>query len=143
MNALTKIFVVLLVICSVMLAAGVVVFVNKTEAYKDTVTKSTANLTREQNEHNATRQELLAAQSSLKSIQAQMQAQVDSLRSAVLNNEKAVNERDVQLAQGSNQIQNLTLAQTQLTEALKASEGSRGQIVAQLTQARQTMDDLL
>ena len=77
MSALTKIAVVLLVVASLLLSAGVVVFVNKVEHFRGTADAATTELGKVRASSNETKIQLAAANDALLKTSQDLNARID------------------------------------------------------------------
>lgn len=143
MSALTKIAVILLVIASLLLSAGVVVFVNKVEDFRTTSVNAEEALKREQRGHGDMRNQYALATQSLLDQAKDFNTRMEAVK-------KESSDKDVQIGTLKGQIatldqdkKNVEVAMTNLT---KVQEGLQGQLVAaqqQVTDLRQIRDKLV
>jgi len=140
---LTKLFVVLLVVLSLLFTAATVVFVNRVGDFK-TVAQQTEN---------TLRAEKLRAEQLEREATVAKQAAVDQMNQLTTTNSQLNQQltaaqadgakKDAGVADLRNQLALQTLALTQSTEAAKASETQRTTLLAQLTDLRKSADELL
>lgn len=142
MSALTKVFVVLLVVCSMLLSAAVIVFVNKQDNFAQANSRLEAQLAREQSARQTAESDLSAARANIQNVQTALQGQIDVLRNELNNAQQRIAERDQQIAQLRSQIDALTLEGQRLAEALKASEASRQVVLNEQAELRKLTDEL-
>ena len=122
MSALTKLFVVLLIICSLLLAAGVVVFVNRTEEFvkaeqtsKAQIAQLNERLTTAQNDANVARaRESKAADDNLKL--------VGTLRDEANSAKRAADDRAGEVTKKEAEIAVLSAALSEASSALKVAQ---------------------
>ena len=98
MSALTKIAVVLLVVASLLLSAGVVVFVNKVDNFQTTAKAAGDQLAKERTSHNDTKVQLEAANTALLSTSKDLNARMDALKTESASKDAAILEIKGQLA---------------------------------------------
>lgn len=143
MSALTKVFVILLVVCSLLMSAGIVVYVNKDEDYR----KSNANLKRLLDEAtvNLNREKLdaSAAVGALQKTLTETQGQIQ-------NKQDAYDKLLQQLADKNTEIARLTtssamndLEKTSLADALKAAQEQASKLQKDLGDTRTRNNDVV
>lgn len=143
MSPLTKLFVVLHVVLSLVLTAGLIVFVNRTEAYNVTNKALAASVASERNRASAAEADAQAATANAQKAVDQANAQVNEMRTQLADARRQIGDRDVQLAQAAS-AQALTAADnSKLAEALKASEDQKAKQSDALAQARGDNDQLI
>lgn len=142
MSPLTKIFVILLVIFSLLLTAGTVVFVN-------TQTATTASLKAAQDAASAQAAIAARATADLSSEKAASQvaqnallAQIETIKNNQNRTQQEIADRDVKLAAATADKAMMSANIATLTDALKASEDSRSKQQEQLASLRQTSDQI-
>jgi hypothetical protein len=135
LSALTKVAVALLVVASLLLSAGVVVFVNKADHYDVTLKQSQDSLTKERASHNDSRAQLNAVNTELLSQSKDANARIDALK-------KDVADREAQVLDLKNQLAKLDQdkkgAEVAMQNMVKVQEG----IQAQLASANQQVTEL-
>ncbi len=143
MSALTKLFVVLLVVCSLLLTAATVVFVNRVENFKQA-----SDLTQKKLEDS--NRQLDQSRTQLDAIQRTTQAQIAEATKQLQAKETRINElqqrlAEMQVAQAdlSSKLQLNALALTQATEGQKASQGMSTQLQTQTNDLRSSGDKLV
>lgn len=143
MSPLTKLFVVLLVLTSTLLTAGVVTFVNKLDPIQKNL-----DLAKTQR---ADKQALLDQRSSdLATAQAQYQAEVQAhadevagLKKDQLKLQSDIGNREGQIAQLNNQLAVLTSANNSQAAAVAASEDAKAKLNEQVAALRKDADQRL
>jgi hypothetical protein len=139
---LTKLFVVLLVVLSMLLTAGLIVFVQKTE-----------NVNREyvqlQGQYADRERELRAGKAQVAALTTEKQQQTIQIynlntatQSAQTNADRILADKDVQIQRLNEDKGSLALQNTALASALKASEDQKAQQRDELAALRKTADDL-
>lgn len=122
MSALTKIFVVLNVLLSIVLAAGVVVWVNRSENFVKSATANNAKLKADEARIASLTSEnsLLGAERT--QIQQSMQHQIDDGRKANDSLQASVADKDTQIAQLNANLAQATAAQKSANDALTVAQ---------------------
>lgn len=143
MSALTKVAVALLVVASLMLSAGVVVFVNKVDHFQTTLDTARSSYTKEQNAHIDTRAQLAAANAELLS-----QAKDNNARLSALQTELTSAQATAQAARGelAARDQEKKAVEVAMQNMVKVQEGLQGQLAAatqQVTDLRGFRDKLV
>lgn len=140
MSPLTKVFVVLLVVLSILFVAGTIVFVNRTEDYKVYVTAGKAEVQRAHTERDEANRDLVAfkAQSASDSQAKDQQLTVahDDLQHAQEN----VTKLNGQVAELQSNVAQLTAASASTAEALKLAQGRLATQQDQLGELRTAAD---
>ncbi len=143
MSALSKTFVLILVVLSLLLSSAVFVWVNKTEDFKSKVAAANAELAKERKARmDASAAEQVAKEAHTSAIKA-FNAQVESLQTAIKDRDQQISQRDVQLAELSSQSKQQLVTLTATGEALKASEAQKKIQQEQIAQLRDAGDKLL
>jgi len=141
LNALTRIFVVVLVVCSLLMSAAVVVFVSRVDDYN----KLAMNATKERDAARAdaaaaANQVASARESAQESVQA-ANTKVATLEKDLLTAKQQLADKGVEAAEKAKELALSNLEATHLSEALKASEATKAQLLAQVTDLRKTADE--
>lgn len=142
MSALTKLFVVLLVVCSMLLTASVVVFVNKVENFAQTNKQLGAKLSDAQRQQEQFRNDLSASNARAEEAISQASSQINAKNAEVNALQQKVAEQGVQIADLSSKVQLQALALTQATEGQKAAQDMAARLHDQTTDLRKGMDQL-
>lgn len=142
MTPLTKIFVCLVVVLSLLQTAATVVFVNRVETAGTTVT--TLQQTISSNEAKITSLQAQVAETTAQkdTIRSQSQAAVAAAEQQAVATRQALADANVKLAQVGSQLALQATDNARLTEALKASEDTKSKQVDIITEARKFVDDL-
>ena len=143
MSALTKVAVALLVVASLMLSAGVVVFVNKVDHFQTALDTSKAQAAKEQAARADTQAQLAAANTELLS-----QAKDSNARLAALQTELTTAQATAQAARGelAAREQEKKGVEVAMQNMVKVQEGLQGQLSAantQVTELRKIRDQLV
>ncbi len=143
MSALSKTFVLILVVLSLLLSSAVFVWVNKTEEFKSRIASANESLAKERKARmDASAAEQIAKDAHASAIKA-FNAQVEALQTAIKDRDQQISQRDVQLAELSSQAKQQLVTLTATGEALKASEAQKKLQQEQIAQLREAGDKLL
>lgn len=140
MSALTKTFVVLLVVVSLLSAAGFIVFVNQVQNFRTMVNSANANLSQ-------SKADLAAAKAQASALAVQVTAAQKETEAALADNAKLANDNatkvaalEAQVATDKSQAAIAAVTADNLTQALTASEGQRKALNDALTASRTELD---
>ena len=142
MSALSKVFVALLVVCSLMLSSAVIVFVNKTQDVNAVRVAAEAKSQDADRRMQVALQEAAAAKGSVATALASLQTQTAALQTEIAAKQLDISKREVDIATLSAQVSQNTISLTSATEALKASEMQKAKQEGQLGDLRQGTDKL-
>jgi hypothetical protein len=142
LSPLTKLFVVLHVVLSLMLTAGLIVFVNRTENFSQTLAaKNTALAQANMRAESATTDATFARESSEKAVTT-LNGQVQASQAKLVEAQQLLAGAGARLAKDASEAA-LASAQTAgLTDALKASEDQKTRQADALAQGRTDLDSL-
>ncbi len=143
MSPLTKLFVVLLVVLSLLLTAATVVFVNQVDNQKQAAERATALLNAERAKAEQIRSSAEAARAVAEESSRQMADQVQQAKVQMNTMSQQLIDRDTQLGQAKSQAAIQAADLTRLAEALKASEDTKSRLQEQIAELRNTGDKLL
>lgn len=143
MSPLTRLFVVLLVVLSLLLTAATVVFVNQTDDYKGKLDFAKQQLASEQAKSESVRSEAEAARATAQESVRQAMTQVEQSRQQMNALQQAAIDKDTQLGQAKSQSAIQAADLTRLAEALKASEDTKSHLQEQLADLRGGNDKLV
>lgn len=143
MSVLTKLFVVLLVVSSLLLSASVVVFVNRVEDSKALADASKRQVTSEKQKAAELTTNLTNSQMAYRDLQNEMTKQLGELGRTVVSGEAEVQKRDGELAQlkKDSQVKEATLKGT--ADALRAAQEMGTGFLTANNDLRTKNDDLL
>jgi hypothetical protein len=133
----------LLVVASLLLSAGVVVFVNKVEHFKLTADTATNELTKMRTSNNETKVQLEAANTALLATSKDLNGRLDALRTESAGKDAAILEVKGQLAKLDQDKKGIEVSMGNMT---KVQEGLQGQLAAaqaQVTDLRKIRDQLV
>jgi len=140
LSALTKLFVVLLVVCSLMLSAAVVVFVNRVPDFQKEAQTATQQKQQAVNQANLLSGQLTMAQANLKAANQNSNDQIVHLRGEIESVQGQLAAKNVDLAKAANEAAIKDAQLTGVTGALKASEEENKTLQGQLAEIRQSND---
>jgi hypothetical protein len=140
LNALTKVFVILLVICSLLLTAATIVFVNRMEDFQTMNKDLTSQLGTERTLAQSSEAELLSVKQDQAAKLDAAAKQVEAIRAQRIEVSTQLAAAQTQLAEKGKEFALLQLDVNRLTEAMKASEDARGKIQDTLAEARKSLD---
>jgi chromosome segregation ATPase len=139
LSTLTKVFVVLLVVLSIILTSATVVFVNRVDNAADTISALRQHNAEVENAKNTAVAAAEASTANFTQARQQMQAQLNAASQATLTAQQQLADRDVTLAQLRGQLAMQQADIARLTEGLKASEETKNKlqdtVAAQRTEA--------
>jgi uncharacterized membrane protein YccC len=142
LSFLTKFFIVLHVVLTMLVVAGLVVFVNRVDEFQATLKTTSAQLAVEQRGRASAEAEANAARADAKAVQQQALAQVNAVRGQLNAAQTGVRERDTRIATSE---QNLSSANARLqaaTAALKTAQETVKTLEDQLNQTRTASDKI-
>ena len=140
MSPLTKTFVVLLVILSMLLSAATIVFVNANVARNTELQSAKERLAAAEQRNAQLGNESAAAQRILEDNLQNQAQQNEQLKQQINNINAQLVDRATQLGQAQSQIAMMSADVTRLTEGLQASERTKAALHEQNNQLRQTND---
>ena len=143
MSALTKLFVVLLVILSIAFVSGTIVALNQVDANQaaiDTLSKKYKDA--QQQISNLTEQVEAQRQIALATA-AQASTQIEDMKKATNALQMEVNDSKAEVADASSKMAIQSSDLTRLTEALKSSEDTKSKYADQISDLRKTSDNYL
>jgi hypothetical protein len=143
LSPLTKLFVALLVVLSLILSAATIVFVNQTEDFKKTNQLLTDQMTAAKNQANSAAADRDAikqnSEANIRQANAQVEAAAASLRT--LQGDLASKNTDLARAKAQFELQGVSV--TTLTATLKSSEDTRSHLQEQVNDLRSNSDKLV
>jgi vacuolar-type H+-ATPase subunit I/STV1 len=140
LSVLTKVFVVLLVVLSIVLTASMVVFVNRVENFKKNYTDATTQLQTERSRADAAAAEATSAREIGQRNLTAAQTAIESLKQQVNSRDQEVTKRDTEVARLTSEMAQKAADVARLTEALKASEDQKGKQQEMLADLRTSND---
>jgi predicted nucleic acid-binding Zn-ribbon protein len=136
LNPLTKIFVVLHVVLSLLLTAGLIVFVNRTENFAATIAAKETSRIAAVNRANAADSDALAAREAATAAVAAVNAKIKDVQAQLSAAQTQIDQKDAALAQAGSSAALAAADSSRLTEALKASEDQKSKQQDIITQIR-------
>lgn len=143
MSPLTKLFVVLLVVLSLLLTSATVVFVNQVDDYRKDAELAQQQLNAARVENARVRNEAEAAKAVAQESVRQAMTQLEQAKQQMNTLQQQLIDRDTQLGQAKSQAAIQAADLTRLAEALKASEDTKSRLQEQLAELRAGNDKLL
>lgn len=143
MSPLTKLFVVLLVILSLLTTAATVVYVNKEDFNSETLKQTQAQLAAAQETARRAEDQARVAQENATAIQQQANAQAAVANNALAQADSKVATLNVELAKAASQGAAQQLDVSRLTEALNASQQTSGRQQEEVVRLRTNTDQLV
>ena len=143
MSPLTKLFVVLLVVLSLLQTAAVVVYVNKEDTSRQAAVQMEERLRARENELEQARQAMTAAQQNLVQVQQEGNARASAAAKDINNAQQQAADLSVQLAKASSTNAAQQLDISRLTEGLKASQDTTARLQQEVQRLRTGNDQLV
>lgn len=143
MSPLTKLFVVLLVVLSLLMTSSVVVFVNRVEDYHASAQQAKEELAAAQRKAEQETQEVNAQRDQAERNDAAATARLDAMNQTMNQAQQQLADKSAQLAESARQLALQSLDVNRLTEALRASEAEKNQLTQATTSLRTENDRLL
>lgn len=140
MSPLTKLFVGLLVILSVVMTATFVTFVNTIDDYRKNATDAENRVRAEAAKVVAAEQAAASARATAQESYQQAQAQLEDMKKSTNALQQLVADRDARVAEATSRLAVLSADVTRLTEALASSEQTKSLLQGQLNDARAVAD---
>ena len=143
MSPLTKIFVVLLVVLSLLQTAAVVVYVNKEDLARQEAVQTRERLSARENELSQARETMTAAQQTLTQVQQEANQRSANAAKDITAAQQQAADLSVQLAKAASQNAAQQLDIGRLTEGLKASQDTTSRLTTEVTRLRGSNDQLV
>jgi septal ring factor EnvC (AmiA/AmiB activator) len=142
-SALTKTFVLLHVVMSMLLAAGLIVFVNRVDDFQRTTASQAANIRLADQRATESQAELATVRSSMANVQQTSQARIQQIQDQMSARDKELLDLRGQLAEAQSQAASAQAGLVSANEALKVAQQNQGTLQGQLAQLRGTHDKLM
>ncbi len=142
MSALTKTFILLHVVMSMLLAAGLIVFVNRLDVSAQATKASNARIARLEDEKNVLQAEATTIRAAQTAMQQQAQNQVEALRAELAKATQANLKAESDLAAMRSDSAKDKAALVSANEALKVAQANQGTLQGQLAELRTAQDKL-
>jgi hypothetical protein len=141
LSPLTKLFVVLHVVLSLMLTAGLIVFVNRTEAFNISLASTKTALSIANTKEQTAEADASAARESAESAVKAVNTQIQSVLGKLTDAQRELAAKDARLAKLASDAALASADITGLTDALKASEDQKAKQADALSQGRADADN--
>jgi len=141
-STLTRIFVILLVILSLLLAAGTVTFVSTIDNYRKSAELTMAQLRSEKARAEQQAADIQTMQAQVKDAYDSATRQLEAMKNQQLALQQTIADRDTQNAQLKTQVATQGADVTRMAEALKASEDTKSKQNETIVVMRQQADQL-
>src|SRR5439155_26277458 len=142
-SPLTKLFVVLNVLLSLVIVSALVVYVNKDDLQRDSITKVKAERDAAKQEAETLRAQVTAAQENLNAAQQQANQQATAASNEMLKIQNDLSKAQVDLATQSSKAAQQQLDVSRLTEALNATQAAAGKQTEEIARLRTSNDTLV
>jgi multidrug efflux pump subunit AcrA (membrane-fusion protein) len=140
---LTKTFVLLHVVMSMLLAAGLIVFVNRVDNFQQTSTAQKAQLRLAENRASEATAELAQVRASMGNVQQTSQARIQQIQAELAQRDQEMANLRTQLAEAQAGAASAQASLTSAMEAQKVAQANQGTLQGQLANLRQTHDKLM
>jgi len=122
LSVLTKIFVVLLVVLSLILSAGLIVFVNRQEDFKASAASLQKQLAVERQQTSLVTEQVASEKSHSQAIATELTNQINALQTEVSNKDADLAKRDVQINELNGNLSQANASNKSTAEALKVAQ---------------------
>ena len=143
MSPLTKLFVTLLVVLSLLQTAAVIVYVNKEDFNRNAANEMKDKLQAREAELEQARQAMMAAQQQLTEVQRDANARTAQSAKDIIAAQQQAADLSVQLAKAASTNAAQQLDMGRLTEGLKAAQDTTARLNDEVTRLRTTNDQLV
>lgn len=143
MSALSKTFVAILVVLSLLLSSAVIVWVNKTDDYRGSLAAAEQRIAQETKGRVDANAEAAAAKEAHQAAITTFNQQIENVQAELRSREGEISKREVQIADLSAQAKQQLISLTSTGEALKASEAQKRVQSEQLAEMRKSFDQLV
>lgn len=143
MSPLTKLFVVLHVVLSLLLTAGLIVFVNRTDNFSITTKNLEAKVAAEQSRASMAEADAQATKTSADHAVEMVNAQIKDVQSKLADAQTQIADRDARLAKDASDAALAQANAAKISDALKASEDQKTKQSDALASARTDNDNLV
>ena len=143
MSVLTKLFIVLLVVSSLLLSAATVVFVNRVEESKDKTAQANAKRIAAENAAESARAVARDFRTHVDAVEAEAAKKVGEMQRSITGLESQIQAKDAQVAQLTKDAQVQVAGNKGLADAVKATQEENKGLQTAITDARTKMDSLL
>ena len=143
MSALTKTFVLLHVVMSMLLAAGLIVFVNRVDNFQQASVAQKAQLRLAENRANEATAELAIVKAASGNVSQTSQATIQQIQAELAKRDQEMSNLRTQLATAEANAASAAASLTSAMEAQKVAQANQGALQGQLANLRQTHDKLM
>ena len=143
MSSLTKLFVGMLIVLSLLTTAATVVYINKEDVQKQALQTTKDQLAAAQSAAQAARDELSAAQLNLTKVQDAANQASQQASTDINTRQQEISKLQVELAKGQSQQATQQLDISRLTEAVNATQAQNTANMQELARLRTTNDNLV
>jgi len=143
LSPLTKLFVGMLIVLSLLTTAATVVYINKEDVQKSALANTQAQLQAAQAAAQQARDDLTAAQQNLTNVQAAANQAQQAATTDINNRQLEMSKLQVELAKGQSQQATQQLDISRLTEALNATQAQNNTNMQELARLRTNNDQLV
>ena len=143
MSPLTKLFVSMLIVLSLLMTAATVVYVNKEDVQKTALANAQAQLASAQAAAGEARDQLTSAQQNLTKVQDSANTAAQTATTDHNNQQQQISQLQVELAKAQSQQATQQLDISRLTEALNASQASTTALQTEVARLRGNNDTLV
>jgi hypothetical protein len=142
-SALTKVFVILLVVCSLLLSAGLIVFVNNSTNYTQALEQSSSALDAMRADRDAEKSRVQAQATQIERLRTEAAAAVQARQTEVAAAQKAAADKDVQIATLNRQLATQGVQLTAAAEGMQSAQAAATQLTEEVAQLRQTTNETI
>jgi DNA repair exonuclease SbcCD ATPase subunit len=143
LSPLTKLFVVMLVVLSLLTTAATVVYINKEDVQRTALQSTKDQLTAAQSAAQEAQNQLTAAQQNLANVQSAANQASQAATTDINARQQEISKLNVELAQGQSRQATQQLDISRLTEALNASQASSTALQTEVARLRTSNDQLV
>lgn len=143
MSALTKTFVLLHVVMSMLLAAGLIVFVNRVDDFQQTSTAQAARMRLAEQKATEAEAELATVRTTMNSALQATQGRVTQIQQEIAQRDQQLADLRTQMAEAQAQAASAQAALSSANQALTVAQQNQGTLQGQLASLRQSHDRLM
>lgn len=143
MSALTKVFVLLLVVCSLLLSAGLIVWVSNVQNYAQALSSKDAALASLRTEAEASKASAQAQQAQLAALTQSTNAAIEAKNKAVQDAQVAAAAKDTQVAALQKQLAIQSVQLTSTTEAMQSAQAQASKLTGEVADLRNQTNETL
>ena len=143
MSALTKVFVILLVVCSLLLSAGMIVYVNNIQNYTAANKQLQDRLAAAESQRKAGDDRVAALASQVTSLTQTANSALEAKNAAILAAQTQAAEKDVQIAALNKQLATQGVQLTSVSEAAQAAQAQASKLTSEVAELRSSSNQTL